>query len=92
MQKKWRQSIKCNGKELGDWLFDHIGLEAQDTSQNQNESKLSQILRDACSQRTDSACNQVTGGTSELPSVCQATGGKSEHKSVLLATGCTREH
>ena len=33
--RKWRQSIKCNGKELGDWLFDH-GLEPQDTSQNQN--------------------------------------------------------
>ena len=81
--RKWRQSIKCNGKELGDWSFDH-GLEPQDTSHNQNESKLSQILQmPVVNIYTDSACNQATGGTSEL------LGGTSAHKSVFLATGCS---
>ena len=64
--RKWRQSIKCDGKELGDWLVEH-GLEPRDSSQKQCGSKPSQTIQDTCSQHCDNPCNETPGDTSEHP-------------------------
>ena len=59
-------AIKCDGKELGDWLVEH-GLEPHDSSQKQCGSKPSQTIQDTCSQHCDNPCNETPGDTSEHP-------------------------
>ena len=62
---KKQQSIKCNGKQLGDWLTEH-GLELHDTSQTENASKFGQnlSLQQICSRDVDNECNHSTASTS----------------------------